>query len=111
MWADAQATDMAFTAEPAVVFGLNVSLKYSTVRGSSRVDEVFHIAGLSIASHDPSKRPLESTFGYALLKAAGCAKATAEPESKNVIALPGTVSLRTVFSFRDGGSERPIVEM
>ena len=112
MWADAQATDMAFTVELAVVSWLErLAQILDRSRIVARVDEVFHIAGLSVASHDPSKRPLESTFGYALLKAAGCAKATAEPESKNVIALPGTVSLRTVFSFRRGGLERLIVEM
>jgi hypothetical protein len=43
LWADAQATDMAFTVELAVVFGLNVSLKYSTVRGSSRVSMKFSV--------------------------------------------------------------------
>jgi hypothetical protein len=34
----------------------------------------------------------------------------AEPESKNAVALPGTVSPRTVFSFRGGGLERLTVE-
>ena len=112
MWPDAQATDMAFTVELAVVSWLErLAQILDRSRIVARVDEVFRIAGLTIASHAPSKRPLGSTFGYAPLKAAVCAKATAEPESKNVIALPGTVSLRTVFSFRDGGSERPIVEM
>ena len=55
MWADPQATDMAFAVELAVVFRLErLAQILNRSRIVARVDEVFRTAGLSIASHDPS---------------------------------------------------------